>query len=121
MMEADLAYYVGDKRTVIDVVPQLIKVLKDLPDGKILFFHCVKGSITKEELCNFFNEVCVDVPFKLTPNELYEIGTIPYSHGINKATDSEDAVEHTYYGFELNKYEGDIKSVAKQDKTENIV
>ena len=109
MLKASLDCYVGDNRTIMDVVPMLAKIKNHLPKGLAMYFHCIKDSLTKQEICDFFNEVCVDVPFKLTPDELHEIGTIPYSLGINKNVEGSEAVEHTYYGvFDIDKYEAQV-------------
>lgn len=71
-----------------------------LPAGKILFFHCREGSLTKGEICDFFNRTCTSVPFRIEPDELCRLGTIPYSRGIGR-----DGDMHTYYGFDLDPYE----------------
>lgn len=99
MRAANLAYYVGDRRTILMVAPNLKSILDQLPNGKILFFHCKEGSLTKDEICDFFNKVCPLVPFKISPDELYELGTIPYSRGVDNGHN------HTYYGYELEKVE----------------
>lgn len=109
MREADLSYYVGNKRTILMVAPKLESILDQLPSGKILFFHCKENSLKKEEICDFFNRVCTNVPFKIEPNDLYELGTIPYNRGIGIA-----GKKHTYYGFDLGPYESAPKSVEKK-------
>ena len=130
MRDANLAYYVGDKRTIIDVVPALGKVLQHLPNGKILFFHCIKDSLTKDDICNFFNEVCVDVPFKLKPNGIATIQTrktllstyTPYAKdtGINKITLTLSSPDlelffDNYYGYDI-EWQGGFMFQAKQGR-----
>lgn len=99
MKAADLAYYVGDVRTILKVAPQLEKMMEYLPKGRILFFHCRKGALTAEKICDFFNKVCTLVPFQLNPSDLTEIGSVEHSQG------SGDGVMHTYWGYPLDQIE----------------
>ena len=110
MRSASLSYYVGDRRTILMVAPQLASIIDQLPGGKILFFHCEDGSLTKKEICDFFNRVCTSVPFRIEPDELYQLGTIPYSRGIGRGGDM-----HTYYGFDLDPYEPTPKNDEKKN------
>lgn len=73
--------------------------------------------MTKDEICDFFNDVCRGVGFKLTPDTLYELGTIPYYSG---------SQYHTYYAFDLNPYESSVKNyntlnVAVRDNIPQII
>ena len=109
MLKADLGCYVGDNRTIMDIIPMFAKIKNQLPKGLAMYFHCIKDSLTKQEICDFFNKICVDVPFKISPDELHEIGTVPYSLGINKNVEGAKPVEHTYYGvFDIDKYEAEV-------------
>lgn len=115
MRNADLAYYVGDKRTILMVAPQLIKIIGQLPSGKILFFHCKEGELTEKEICDFFNKVCTQVPFKLNPEDMTKLGSIPYQSGANFDSD----VKHTYWGVALDKWEPS-KSKTTNDISDKI-
>ena len=72
MKSANLSYLVGDAMTFIKILskgknPPIVDDLKKiLPKGLVLFFHCSEDALTKEEIVDFFNKVCVNVPFKLS-------------------------------------------------------
>lgn len=103
MKAASLSYLVGDVMTFIKILskgkkaPIVDDIKKILPRGLILFFHCGEGELTKEEIVDFFNDVCVNVPFRLSPNQMKEIGSYPYTVG------STSDKKHTYWYVSLEQ------------------
>ena len=103
MKSANLSYLVGDAMTFIKILskgknPPIVDDLKKiLPKGLILFFHCSEDALTKEEIVDFFNKVCVNVPFKLSVDQLKEIGSYPYTTG------STSNKKHTYWYVSLEQ------------------
>lgn len=98
MRKADLACYVGDLGTILQVNVSLRDKISELDNGKYVFFRCVRDSLTKEDICDFFNRVCTDVPFRIEPDEMMEIGHARYAG-------YKSEYQHTFYGFSISKYE----------------
>jgi len=57
--------------------------------------------------------VCTLVPFKLSPNDMQDLGTVTYTKGFK------DGLRHTFWGVDIDQYEPSGASKGKTDNGEN--
>lgn len=113
IFDADFQQYVGDYRTIVnlflksgnvgrkDVDKFAEQMRKVIGVGKIWCVHCKHNTLTKEDICNFFNSVVdsEEVPFKLEPDMMKELPTAVQSVGA-KVED-----KHDWWGVNIEEYE----------------
>ena len=57
--------------------------------------------------------MCTLVPFKLSPNDMQDLGTVTYTKGFK------DGLRHTFWGVDIDQYEPSGASKGKTDNGEN--